>query len=380
MVSTRQKRKAWVWFVIALASMLTFGGVAFLLLAMTAEKEPNERPPQPEAVILTNAAGTEVTYAINYYTSSETHSGISTYGTQDQATPINTRVITLNFHGSIPNAKLNWVIIVNNDAVMTQAIADQARGLVQVTQPGASVSASCPGLDGFAAAQVLSGQATLDQDGNASASVVGGVSPGVHYPRMGERTVVNVISVLPASPKNPSGRECEVTLNGWDQVNGELWRTPHLTGGVVRVGEVPVGSFVESANPPIGDPRRLSWQLQGPADISYTLFDSAQQGQHERRLFYAGAAVALAATLLVETVKAALQVAYSSEERSTASIRRSLSSHGEVRPPEAQRTKNTVGIVTVLVISSVVLRWLSERRPPMSNVDTLKTSGGKRSK
>jgi hypothetical protein len=361
----KKRRKAWAWFVITLFTMLIFAGAALWLLGLTAEQATTERAPQPEAVVLTDHPGTEVDYIINYYTSSDTRAGITTFGSQTQATPINTREITFNFHGRVPGAKLNWVILVNSDAVMTQAISDQARGKVQVTQPGQSLSSTCPSLNGFPTAQVLSGLATLDQDGNASASVVGGVSPEVHYPRMGERTAVNVISVLPASPKDPSGNDCAVTLNGWDQVNGELWRTPHLTSGTITVGEVPGGSFVESANPPVGDPRRLSWQLQGPADVSYTLFDTTQQGRHERRLFYAGAAAALAATLLVETAKAALELGQGRKGVAGAPNAASSSHHAAAQPTAGSREGHirAVSVGAFMIVGSLVVRRLLRPRP-----------------
>jgi hypothetical protein len=137
----------------------------------------------------------------------------------------------------------------------------------------------------------------------------------VHYPQSGERRAVNVLRIeAPAANNDATGSGgCHLNLINWEQVGGLDWRTPHVSGGSVLIGDVPAGQFVESANPALTDTQTLSWDLSGPASISYTLFDTSDQAHHEIYVFLGGVLAALAATLLVEVVKAAPE-AFSSVE------------------------------------------------------------------
>jgi hypothetical protein len=333
---------AWAWLAVVVAGLAVSTIVAVLLLRANAEHASGERMAHPQLVALTDQPNTTATYSIQYYAWSRTSSGRTEFGPQDDSLPTNTREVTLSFHSPIPQATLNWVLLLNDDARMTDAIAVHANGEVQVTEPGGQLTTTCPDIDGFSTAQVLSGQIALDQQGDGEASVVGGVDPHATYPSQADRTAVDVMSVLPTSPTDQSGKACTTMLIGWDQVNSQLWRPPRVTRGSVTVGQVPGGSFVESANPPVTDPRDLSWVVQGPADISYTLFSTNGQGTHELRLFVAGAAAALAATLLVETFKAALEVA---ERRSARAEPHDGSVGGAppMRPPPPRRDKDGSG-------------------------------------
>jgi hypothetical protein len=108
---------------------------------------------------------------------------------------------------------------------------------------------------------------------------------------------------------------CTVNLVNWEQVGGIGWRTPTFGSGQVTIGSVPTGQYIESSNPPVVDAQTLAWNLDGPADVSYTLFDSNSQSSHELWLFLAGITAALGATLLVELVKGSSEISWLQRHR-----------------------------------------------------------------
>jgi hypothetical protein len=167
---------------------------------------------------------------------------------------------------------------------------------------------------------------------------------------------VNVISLLPAIGEASPGPEgCIMTLFGWDQVGGEQWYTPVFSSGTILVGQVPGGSFIESANPPVVDTKRLAWQLQGPASVTYTLFDTTLQDVHERRVFLAGAAAALAATLLVEAGKAILELLDgSAKEEGSAAEGRRLAMRYRGKPSTESSSQDRIAFVQrTMVIAAI---------------------------
>jgi len=87
------------------------------------------------------------------------------------------------------------------------------------------------------------------------------------------------------------------------------------------IGSVPAGRFIESSNPPSVDAQTLSWNLDGPADVSYTLFDSNSQSSHALWLFWAGIAAAVGATIFVEFVKGFAETAWLVRHRGGESTR-----------------------------------------------------------
>ena len=337
----RRRLAARLWLVAAFILMVASGWLAITLLELGGGDTTSAKLAHPELVVLTDQGGTTAAYKVEYFEFSRTTPGATAFGPPEDDLPLGARKVTFTFHGQIPGATLNWVVLLNDDAKMTDAIAVVARGLVQETAPGPSFVSSCDSLDTLAPAQVLSGQQSLDQDGNATVSFVGGVSKTIHYPQQEYRTAVDVISVLPASPTSPTGGECTMDLLGWDQVAGKRWRTPTLTNGIVDVGRVSAGSYVESANPPNRDPRTLQWQLQGPADVTYTLYSTTGQGQRERRFFFAGVAASFAVTMLAEVLKGLLEALALTRPRRTpaASVhqqpRAPTSPAGDLRPVPA---------------------------------------------
>jgi hypothetical protein len=261
--------------------------------------------PSPQMILLTNQPNATVTYTVSYYEGSYTEPGQTLYYGPDSDTPLNTRGLTFDIHVSPHAGPLKFALLLNHDAAMVNATGTQGLGYVDNTAPGEEIQSSCPSLYSFATTQVLSGVVDVDSTGDASISLVGGVPSYVSYPNNGDLIPVNVLQMLPTggSSLNFGASVCSVNLVNWEQVGGEPWVTPTYGGGQINIGTVPAGLYIESANPPTVDAQTLTWNLQGPADVSYTLFDSGSQSADAIWLFWAGVAAAFSATMFVEFVK-----------------------------------------------------------------------------
>jgi hypothetical protein len=261
--------------------------------------------PNPQIVLLTDRLDVTVSYTIQYYAGSATGPAGTRFNPKADDLPTGVRNVQLTFQTAKPGQTIRYALLLNGDAVMTNATSVDRVGDIDVTTPGREVDSACTAIASFPTAQVISSTVTADQAGTARANLVGGIPETVRYERAGERTAVNVIQILPALGANPHGPtdQCNVNLVNWEQVGGIAWQSPKYGAGTIAVADVSAGAFVESSNPPIINARSLNWQLQGPASVTYTLFDTDVQSGHELALFVAGILAALAAALLVEVTK-----------------------------------------------------------------------------
>lgn len=291
---------------VCLALALAAGGLTGLFVHRSEDApSANFTVPSPEMILLTNQPGASVTYSILYYQSSVTVPGETQFGPADSVAPLDTRRMIFQIHMRPYVRRLRFAILLNHDAAMTEPTAIKGVGYIDNTVPGGVEQSSCADLLSFSTAQVLSGIVTVDSTGDTTIDLVGGVPGYVRYPSNGDRTPVNVIQMLPSASDvaAPGPKTCTVNLINWEQVGGIYWQTPTIGSGQVSIGSVPAGQYIESSNPPPIDAQSLSWKLDGPADVSYTLFNSNSQSSHAQWLFWAGIAAALGATLLVEFVK-----------------------------------------------------------------------------
>jgi hypothetical protein len=220
-----------------------------------------------------------------------------------------------NIHVQPDVQLLKFAVLLNQYALMSDATQSRGVGYLDNTVPTGQgeIQSPCASVSSFNTAQVLSGVADVDSTGEATIDIVGVVPSYVQYPSNGDRTPVNVMQMLPGggdtASSAASGR-CSVNLVNWEQVGAVPWQTPTYLGGQVAIGSVPAGRYIESSNPPVVDAQSLSWNIDGPADVSYTLFDSNAESSHGIWLFWAGITAALAAALVVEVVKGSVETTW----------------------------------------------------------------------
>jgi hypothetical protein len=101
---------------------------------------------------------------------------------------------------------------------------------------------------------------------------------------------------------------------------------------------VPAGQYIESSNPPTVDAQTLQWNLQGPADVSYTLFNSNSQSSHANWLFWAGITAALGATLFIEFIKGSTEAVWLRRRAKRARAEKPAKQTGPA-PPASDKTK-----------------------------------------
>ncbi len=308
-----------------LIAAVVAGGLTALFIHLS-EDAPSAHfaVPSPQMVLLTDQPNASVTYSIAYYQASVTNPGRTLFGPADSVAPVGTRRMTFRIHVARGTRHLRFAILLNRDASMTQPTAVKGVGFIDSTVPGGEIQSPCPSILSFGTAQVLSGVTDVDSTGMATVDVVGGVPGYVRYPSNGDRTPVNVLQMLPTAGDTAASTgagACAVNLINWEQVGGIGWRTPKVGSGQVMIGSVPAGRFIESSNPPSVDAQTLSWNLDGPADVSYTLFDSNSQSSHALWLFWAGIAAAVGATIFVEFVKGFAETAWLVRHRGGESTR-----------------------------------------------------------
>lgn len=264
--------------------------------------------PSPQMILLTNQPGAAVAYNIGYYQGSFTEPGETQFGAPDSIAPTGTRDMTFTIHVKPGVRLLKFAVLLNRDASMTDATQTQGTGFLDDTVPTGQgeIESPCASVQSFDTAQVLSGIAKVDSTGDAIVDIVGGIPNFVQYPSNGDRTPVNVIQMLPNAGETAAGR-CAANLVNWEQVGGVAWQIPSYLSGQVMIGGVPAGQYIESSNPSVVDAQTLRWDMEGPADVSYTLFDSNAQSSHEIWLFLAGIAAAFGATLVVEVIKGSVE-------------------------------------------------------------------------
>lgn len=336
------------------ACLILCVGGAFLALwfVQLSEGAPAENftVPSPQVVFLTNQPGATVTYSVTYYQGSYTEPGQTIYTGPDSDTPLNTRALTFVVHVSPRAGQLKFALLLNRDAAMTDASATRGVGYIDSTVPGGAIQSSCPSLYSFSTNQVLSGVTDVNSTGDADISLVGGIPSYVHYPNNGDLIPVNVLQMLPTGggSSNSGASACSVNLINWEQVGGVSWETPAYGSGQVSIGSVPPGLYIESANPPTVDAQTLSWNLQGAADVSYTLFDSDSQSADAIWLFWAGVVAAFSATMLVEFIKSCGEMARTWSEKDGPADRPGAPAAIAI-PPSAESARSSA--------SKEVTRW-----------------------
>jgi hypothetical protein len=291
---------------VCLVATIAAGVLTALFVHFSADTpSANFAVPSPQMVLLTDQSNASVTYSIAYYQGSVTSPGETQFGPADSVAPLGTRRMTFRIHVAPGTHQLRFAMLLNTDASMIEPTAIQGLGFIDATIPAGEIQSPCPSILSFDTTQVLSGVTDVDSTGEATIDVVGGVPGHVRYRSNGDRTPVNVLQMLPVAGDTGASAAgtCAVNLVNWEQVGGIGWQTPTFGSGQVTIGSVPAGQYIESSNPAVVDAQTLAWNLTGPADVSYTLFDSNSQSSHELWLFLAGITAALGATLLVEIVK-----------------------------------------------------------------------------
>ncbi len=291
----------------ALFSTLFIGAAlcTWLLITTVDEADESSVGPVPQVLLLTDQDRVSASYVIRFEKGSFTGPFGTTFTGPPKDLPVGVRVMQVTFRTEVPSSQIRWAILLNDDASLTEATAARGLGELAVSLPGTVLASSCPQAQAFQTRQVISGTVTADQDGRAEFDVHGGIADGVKYRPSGARTAVNVIQVLsPAPPASASSSGgCDVNLINWEQVGGLRWKTPTVTSGNVTVGGLGVDKVVESANPPLTNAGTLSWELQGPNSVTYTLLDSSDLRRRELYLLLAGATAGLAAASLIELLK-----------------------------------------------------------------------------
>lgn len=311
----------------------------------TTEPSRSGTIPSPEAVLLTDQVGVSASYGIRYYAGATTNRAGTTFNIKRDDLPTDVREFQFTFQSGRPRQAIRYAILLNADAAMTNATSVNGLGEISASAPGPEIESDCNSIASFPTGQVLSGTVMADQAGVANVSLVGGI--GAKYERIGERTAVNVIQLLPGlnSNVNASAGGCNANLVNWEEVGGIAWQSPRYGPGMVTIGDVLTGEFVESSNPPITNARSLTWQLQGPATVTYTLFNTDVQSGHEILLFAAGLIAAAAVALFVEVLKGIGEMFKKTEPEGAnqhLSTARGSDAHGESGTPQPTRTPTPI--------------------------------------
>lgn len=297
-------------FLIYLFFMAIFGLTALILFRASAPiQRATGSDETPGVIILTNERQAGVIINVNYYQKyNSTPEGLGFFAPSG-ALPIGVRQIYLQFVNGVPRHHLSYAILLGRNSSETHPIAQQGQELVN-TSPGGSLSTGCTSVQTMATTQVLYGRVELNPQGNGSVDTVGKLQDQHAYLTSGQADIVGVLNLnTPFAAPLRSRLVPSCTFADWPYLAGIRWYSPSNLTGSVNIGPIGSNYTVDSATPALSDLSQLSWQVNGPTSITYTLTDNNVAYRQEAEAFIAGVAVAAGAALAVEAIKSLFDTA-----------------------------------------------------------------------
>lgn len=296
--------------------MLTiFSGWRALVLfdASAPEQRATGNDVTPDMLLLTSQRSVTLNVTIRYYQWHKSDAEGLIYGPPSGSLPTGSREIQIQFLGGKPNSLLQYSVLLGRNGAENNPVGQQNEPVFS-GNPGGTYTSDCVAPQIAGVVQVLYGKVRLNPQGQATIITVGTLVNQHAYLENGATDVVGVIDVnSPITALSPSGPESTCIFPDWPYLGGVLWYSPAAIGGQVSIGQVSDNYDVTSSNPSLVDLSTLSWQINGPASISYTLTDKNIVHRQLTESFIAGVIAALAAALAVEAAKSAVGKASESD-------------------------------------------------------------------
>jgi hypothetical protein len=269
-------------------------GAFFLFQLSSPQQHQVGNDVTPDLLLLTSQRSVNVYLTVKYLSHSYSF-------------PAGTRVIQMQFYGGAPHSTLQYSVLLGSNGAETNPVGSLNQEFFSGT-PGGNSGSDCisPQISGLV--QTLYGKVRLDGQGAATVTSSGTLLNQHAYLEEGSNDVVGVIAINSPITELAAGGGADETciFPEWPYLGGVLWYPPSGLTGEVLVGQITSGYDVTSSNPALTDLSTLSWQINGPTAISYTLTNDSAAHRQLVESFLAGVVSALAAALLVETAKNAI--------------------------------------------------------------------------
>jgi hypothetical protein len=326
------------------------GWLAFVMFNASA---PNQQPTgtdvTPDMLLLTSERAVAVNVVVSYFQWYQSTAEGLTYGPEAGSLPTGVREVQLQFLNGKPDSTLQYSVLLGRNGTENDPVGLQNEQIFSGT-PGGTYSSDCVNTQTAGIFQVIYGKVHLNMQGQAAVITVGKLVNQHAYLEDGASDDVGVIDVnSPITALSASGPGGTCIFPDWPYLGGVLWYSPSSLGGEVSIGPVANEFNVSSSNPPLTDLSSLSWQINGPTSVNYTLTDNNDVHRQLRDSFIAGVLAALAAALFVEAAKSALDKAAESDGQEPAPIGRTI----------AEKHPILTGAIVVAAVGAVVRR----RRP-----------------
>lgn len=265
----------------------------------------------PQLMFILNERQVALQLQINYYSDYYPSAEELGFGDASGALPTGDREIQMQFIGGKPRSELQYAILLGQGAAESDPIAQQSE-ILFTGNPGSVIDADCTSPQTMGVTQVLYGRVMLDSQGNGSVDTIGRLGDQHGYLSDGTNNVVGLLDIVPPvtdiEPPGHLGQGCMLRLPDWPYLGGILWYSPSELSGEVTVGPVGANYRVDSAIPALANSSTLSWTINGPTAINYTLTNTALESLQANKAFWAGIFAALAAAFAVEVVNSVIGV------------------------------------------------------------------------
>lgn len=278
-------------------------GSYVLLQFSTPQQQPEGDDVTPNMLLLTSQHGIIARVNVNYFKSYQSTPEGMSFGSPSDSLPTGSREIQIQFSGGKPASSLQYSVLLGKNGAEANPVGQQNEQIFSGT-PGGTDASDCVSSQTVGIVQVLYGVLRLDAQGRGVVTTVGKLIDQHAFLKEGASYVVGVIDVnSPITDLGSSGPGDTCIFPDWPYLGGVLWYSPTNLSGEVSIGQVASNYNVTSSNPSLTDLSSLSWQINGPTSINYTMIDDTIGRQQLIESFGAGVVAALAAALAVETAK-----------------------------------------------------------------------------
>lgn len=324
-----------------------------LFQSSESSQQPRGSDLTPQVMFMISERQVALQLEINYYTSYYPSAEELGFGNLSGSLPTGNREIQMQFIGGRPGSELQYTVLLGQGAAESDPIAQQNE-MLATGSPGSMISANCTSPQTMGVTQVLYGRVRLDSQGDGSVDTIGRLSNQHAYLSDGTANVVGLLDIVPAvtDMESPADFTQGCVFPDWPYLGGVLWYSPAELSGEVTVGPVGGNYSVDSAIPTLSNLSSLSWTINGPTAINYTLTDTALASHEAREAFWAGVLAALAAGFAVEVVNSAVEVFESRNAGESAATPALLGTRDSVREGNARP------ILIAFLVNLFILRFI----------------------